>query len=46
LTPRGEKLLAKADAVLMQLEREIWAGIGVERLEEMNAVIEAGLSRL
>ena len=46
LTPRGEKLLAKADAVLMQLEREIWAGIGVERLEEMNAAIEAGLSRL
>ena len=46
LTARGEKLLAQAETVLMQLEAEVWSGVGVERLREMNAMIETALAKL
>ena len=46
LTPRGEKLLAQAEAVLLRLEAEVWSGVSVDRLREMNALIEAGLEKL
>lgn len=46
LTAQGEKLLAHADTLLVQLETEVWSGVGVERLREMNAMIEAALEKL
>jgi DNA-binding MarR family transcriptional regulator len=46
LTPAGERLLAYADGVLAQLSAEVWSGISLAELREMNAVIERGLENL
>jgi DNA-binding MarR family transcriptional regulator len=46
LTPAGERLLAYADAVMAQLEAEVWAGVGVAELRAMNETIERGLINL
>lgn len=32
--------------MLMRLEAEVWSGVGVERLREMNAVIKVGLEKV
>ena len=46
LTVRGEKLMARVDALLMQLEAEVWSGVSLDSLRQMNATIEAALKKL
>jgi MarR family transcriptional regulator, organic hydroperoxide resistance regulator len=46
LTPAGERLLVYADGVLTRLEAEIWAGVSLGELREMNGVIERALANL
>ena len=46
LTPEGEELLAFADGVLKRLQDEVWAGISVSELREMNELLERGLAQL
>lgn len=46
LTRTGERLLAYADEVMMRLEAEVWAGVGVSELRAMNELLERGLLNL
>jgi DNA-binding MarR family transcriptional regulator len=46
LTPKGERLLAYAHEVLARLEAEVWAGVSLGDLREMNRVMERGLKNL
>ena len=46
LTPAGERLLAYAGGVLERLEAEVWAGVSLGDLREMNAVMARGLENL
>lgn len=46
LTPAGERLLAFADALMTELEAEVWQGISIAELRTMNTVLERGLVKL
>ena len=46
LTPAGERLLAYAEVVMRKLEAEVWAGVSLKDLKEMNRVMECGLENL
>ena len=46
LTPAGERLLEYAHEVFARLEAEIWAGVPLTELREMNDVLTRGLKNL
>ena len=46
LTPAGERLLAYADGVLARLEAEVWEGVALKDVKEMNSVIERAIGNL
>jgi MarR family transcriptional regulator, organic hydroperoxide resistance regulator len=46
LTKLGERSLERGAAMLARIEEEIWRGVGVGTLREMNAVLEAGVGNL
>jgi DNA-binding MarR family transcriptional regulator len=46
LTPAGERLLAYADGVLARLEAEVWSGVAVRDLKDMNSIIERAINNL
>jgi hypothetical protein len=46
LTALGEAVLERGIAMAALIEEEIWRGVGVGPLQEMNAVLEAGVANL
>ena len=46
LTHEGERLLAEADRVMKRIEAEVWAGVSLDELRTLNALLERGLANL